>query len=197
MHIRKCPFCAEIIQSEATICKHCKKEVLTPEQEKNQEREKYLATMSDEQRRDYIKREQDEEIERGVVKERALIVGLGLFIIFVFVIYNSSSSSDTSTSSSSSGYSSSSAPSGGDSTSAYSCAKDAVKKHLKSPSSASFPSVSSANPGDVSIRKSGSSWIVNSFVDSQNSFGANLRTPFRCTVNDYGDSCSASCDLSN
>lgn len=93
-------------------------------------------------------------------------------------------------------YDSTSSSSGsGDTVSALSCAQNIVRKHLKSPSSASFPTIFTANPGDINIQQSGASWIVNSYVDSQNSFGANIRTPFQCTVNVSSDSCSASCSL--
>lgn len=60
-----------------------------------------------------------------------------------------------------------------------------VKKQLKSPTSASFE--------DTSTTPDGAGWIVLGTVDSDNSFGANIRGTFRCTVhyrdgNWYGDS---------
>lgn len=32
---RKCPFCAELVQRDATVCKHCRKDI-TPSQSQNE-----------------------------------------------------------------------------------------------------------------------------------------------------------------
>lgn len=79
----------------------------------------------------------------------------------------------------------------GDTVMAYSCAKRIMEKQLTSPSSADFPSIML---GDVKVTKSGRSWTVNSYVDSQNVYGANLRSPFECIVNVSADSCSGNCN---
>ena len=50
-----------------------------------------------------------------------------------------------------------------------------IKRQLKSPSSAVFPACSTA---DTTISGSGSNWTVKSYVDAQNSFGADLRADY-------------------
>lgn len=52
-----------------------------------------------------------------------------------------------------------------------------IERYLKSPSTAEFPRFSS-----VTIYKDGSDYVVNSYVDSQNSFGGIVRTLFSCVV---------------
>lgn len=63
--------------------------------------------------------------------------------------------------------------------------KQFVENALKSPASADFPSYSSmeASGGPTS-------WSVRGYVDSENGFGAQIRTDWTCTVSSYdeGDS---------
>lgn len=68
--------------------------------------------------------------------------------------------------------------------SAYDAAKQEMKLQLKSPSTAEFPSPYDEGP-KCKVNDNGSV-IIQSFVDSQNSFGATIRTNFRCTVNQAG-----------
>lgn len=66
---------------------------------------------------------------------------------------------------------------------AFVMAQSFVKKCLKAPSTADFPYY---NKGDV--QDGGTKiWIVNSYVDSQNSFGAMMRTYYRAKVMDLGN----------
>lgn len=55
--------------------------------------------------------------------------------------------------------------------------KYCVQDHLKSPSTAEFP----YNSNHV-YHVDSNRYVVNSYVDSQNSFGAMIRTRFVCTV---------------
>jgi hypothetical protein len=57
-----------------------------------------------------------------------------------------------------------------------------MKDRLKAPATAQFQDVSEA---DVNYLGDGTYWVL-SHVDSQNSFGAMLRTQFRCKVKDIG-----------
>jgi len=67
-----------------------------------------------------------------------------------------------------------------------------VESLLKSPSSADFPACSS-----MSITQGkGLEYDVNSYVEAQNSFGAQIRTEFTCSVKlTDGDTYYVSCDL--
>lgn len=74
----------------------------------------------------------------------------------------------------------SSAPTGKD---AYYACQLFAKDRLKAPSTAKFPSYDN---GAV-ITLSANSWKVNSYVDAQNSFGAQIRTSYSCSVLSAGD----------
>lgn len=56
-------------------------------------------------------------------------------------------------------------------------AKEIVKNRLKAPSTASFCSKSSAT-----ITKSGKTWVIEGYVDAENSFGAMIRNDFRVVL---------------
>lgn len=59
-------------------------------------------------------------------------------------------------------------------------ATNEVKENLKAPSTAEFPST--YNSQGVEITCDGIDYYVSSYVDSENSFGANLRTNFVVTI---------------
>jgi hypothetical protein len=70
---------------------------------------------------------------------------------------------------------------------AFSYCKDEVKKRLKSPSTSSFAPmaeslVESFKPITLSSGKIKTKYLVNGYVDSQNSFGAMLRKTYTCTT---------------
>ena len=68
---------------------------------------------------------------------------------------------------------------------AYSYAEDFVEKQLKSPSTAKYPKVVEK---DKHITILGNNrYEINSWVDSQNSFGATIRTRFSCIIIFDGD----------
>lgn len=53
---------------------------------------------------------------------------------------------------------------------------------LKAPASADFPSYD-----EHAMSHSGSLWVVKSYVDAQNSFGAQIRTRYECTASFHAD----------
>lgn len=57
------------------------------------------------------------------------------------------------------------------------CAEFEIKRLLKAPSTAKFPWLMS-----TAVYKDGSNFVVDSYVDAQNSFGAIIRTNFKCIV---------------
>lgn len=69
---------------------------------------------------------------------------------------------------------------------AYIQCQDFVKSRLKSPTSADFPSFSSATVSKPWADKQ--QYAVISYVDAQNSFGAKLRSKFICEIEWNGQS---------
>lgn len=67
---------------------------------------------------------------------------------------------------------------------AYNVAIDFVKQGLKSPSTAKFPKTMERSGHIKSL--GGGRYEINSWVDSQNAFGAMIRTNFSCTMIDKG-----------
>lgn len=68
---------------------------------------------------------------------------------------------------------------------AYSYAEDFVKKRLKSPSTAEFPGL--FDKADHIKELGNDEYKINSWVDSQNGFGATIRTNFKCKIIFEGD----------
>lgn len=82
--------------------------------------------------------------------------------------------------------------SGFDASMAYICAQQEVEKHLMSPASADFPLGIEGNPIGENM------YLVSSYVDSQNAFGAMIRTEFICNVEIIDPEnflCEATCNL--
>lgn len=98
------------------------------------------------------------------------------FAIIVGVIYMMSSDSDDS--SSSSDYDTNTFL-------AYNYATEFVKKQLKSPSTAEF--ASTFEQADHTTHLGNQRYKISSWVDSQNSFGATIRTEFSCIIAFEGD----------
>lgn len=71
---------------------------------------------------------------------------------------------------------------------AFMVAETFVKRELKSPGSAKFPTSSSERRNSVKVLSDGVSYKIDSWVDSQNSFGALKRVYFTCTIKRYGRS---------
>ena len=70
-----------------------------------------------------------------------------------------------------------------DAISAYVMAQDFVEAELKAPKTADFP-----YSGDADIQYSGDGrYTINSYVDSENSFGATIRTYFTAVVKYQGN----------
>lgn len=55
-----------------------------------------------------------------------------------------------------------------------------VEQRLKAPSTAEFPLL------DYTVRDLSDGYIVESYVDAQNSYGAQIRSPYFCTVSFHG-----------
>jgi hypothetical protein len=68
---------------------------------------------------------------------------------------------------------------------AFEICRDFVKDRLRSPGSATFRNYYE-DDGEVRSEVDGAEVTITSTVDSENGFGAELRTPFVCTVRDEG-----------
>lgn len=68
---------------------------------------------------------------------------------------------------------------------AYSYAEEFVKKRLKSPSTAEFPRTFEKDKHITEL--SNQTYQINSWVDSQNGFGAMIRSKFSCKIIFEGD----------
>ena len=68
---------------------------------------------------------------------------------------------------------------------AWIMAQDFIEKRLSSPSTAEFPRYYQLP--DNAIRKTGDNYIIDAYVDSQNGFGATIRTNFIVNVRYSGD----------
>ncbi|MDA3781036.1 MAG: hypothetical protein PF487_12565 [Bacteroidales bacterium] len=73
---------------------------------------------------------------------------------------------------------------------AYNYAMDFVKERLKSPSSAEFPSLFDRQKHITEL--SSTVYVINSWVESQNSFGAMIKTKFSCRIKISNDAVSIS-----
>lgn len=69
---------------------------------------------------------------------------------------------------------------------AYIIMKEFVKERLKSPASSIFPNINSK--GVIVVHKENQLYIIESYVDSQNSFGAFLRSHFLGEIKQISDS---------
>lgn len=59
------------------------------------------------------------------------------------------------------------------------CQEDFIPKRLKAPATAEF--------SDVTVATAGETYTVTGSVDSQNSFGAQIRSSFTCVMHSSGD----------
>ena len=115
---------------------------------------------------------------------RILILLFSAVVIMSVLLYFKSAGNDTSDPSSSAprkpSSRSSTSTNSSDKFLAYNYAEEFVEKRLKSPSTAKFPKTMERS-NHVTIL-GGGKFKINSWVDSQNSFGATIRTNFTCTI---------------
>ncbi|MCW8811019.1 MAG: hypothetical protein OQJ93_01955 [Ignavibacteriaceae bacterium] len=71
---------------------------------------------------------------------------------------------------------------------AFYISKQFVEDKLKAPSTAEFPYYNDRNVSVIKVNGTTNQYIVKGYVDSQNSFGAMIRTRYICTVRHKYDS---------
>ena len=96
------------------------------------------------------------------------LFSLFTLIIFTFFAFGSGESDDSSSSVEPSKFL------------AYNYAEDFIEQRLKSPSTAEFPGVSEKDSHITDL--GGGKYQINSWVDSQNSFGAIIRSKWSCKI---------------
>lgn len=103
----------------------------------------------------------------------AIVIAVVVGVLIVVGVISNNTSSDTGK-----------AKSSGDPYVAHAMCAEFTRDQLKAPASADFPEYD--DPG-VSVTHNGDTWTVSSFVDAENSFGADIRTSFTCVARDLGE----------
>ncbi len=121
------------------------------------------------------------ELNKKISNGCMAIIIIAIIIAIIYIMGSSGNSSSSSgNSSSSSGNSSSLSTDMTNKILAYLYAMDFVKKELKSPSTAKFPGTLEKIKNTTYLGNN--TYKIVSWVDSQNSFGATLRTNFSCII---------------
>ena len=159
-----CPECGKLIKKDFTICPYCRNEI------KKEKEEFYNPITTTEPQKPKV---DNSNKGKNIVVIITAILIVGVIIGFVSCC-NSCGTSSTSTTESEQSKQ----------IEAFVRSQSVVKKQLKSPSTAKFPYFTSDG---VSVTKlSIDKYRVNSYVDSENSFGAMIRVTYSVIITSTG-----------
>lgn len=156
-----CPNCAKPIKIDFSICPYCRKEI-------KKEKEEFYNPVTATEAKEVQKPKTDNK-GKSIVAIVTVLLVVGIIIGFVSCC-NSCGSSSTSTTESEQSKE----------IEAFVASQSIVEDNLKAPSTAKFPYYTSDG---VSVTKlSTDKYRVTAFVDSENSFGAMIRTTYSITI---------------
>lgn len=156
-----CPKCKHVVDKSKKICDVCGYVISNSEIEKQEECKKIKI---------------EKETGRGIFSSIAIVVMLIMMCLF-YITYSNTNKTKILDSKSTTTFSQPGVP--------YQFAKKFVINRLKAPSTAKFPNITEARCVILSDNKT---WKIFSYVDSQNSFGAMVRTKWYVKIIDTGES---------
>ena len=168
-----CPECAKAIKKDFTICPYCRteiKNIIKDEVKNNDEFDLYKIGSNEKTNQDDNKKEWKPISTWKIVI--GIVVVIGIIVLFMSCFNNTGNNSSTPTTKNAQSLE----------IEAFVRSQSVCEKYLKSPSSAKFPYYSSISVKRLEAGK----YLINAYVDSQNSFGAMVRADYSVVITSTG-----------